>query len=206
MTEYGFFKQARHVIMIPSSMNTKPKRVNTNHFSTEKFPEIIGFCERDDASHITNGREESYNYQLNGHSLYTLKKFSSQWELQECDEKNIIRVSTGRNLGLVLMQGLRFSEADKDKQETRVNILFPTQKATIEEALALMYYYGGYPGNFLQQSSELSLITERFIDPEITFLAYSYVPAQYVDWLREQLKNAGILESGASRTLWVYKK
>ncbi|MGH7203521.1 MAG: hypothetical protein ACREHC_03710 [Candidatus Levyibacteriota bacterium] len=187
-------------------MNTHPKFFNSNHFSTEKFPEVIAFCDRDEATHISNGTEESYNYILNGQTMYTLKKFVSQWELAESNKNNIIRVSTGRNLGLVLMQGLRFSEADKDNQEERVSILFPTVKEEVEKAMALMYYYGGYPGNFLQKTPELTLIVERFMDPTITFLSYSYVPAGYLEWLREQLTNASIIQPGATKTLWVYKK
>lgn len=187
-------------------MNTNPQRVNGNHFSTEKFPEIIAFCEREDNSHIFNGKEESYNYTFTNQTVYTLKKFASQWEMQESDNKNIIRVSTGRNLGMVLMQGLRFSDADKAKQEERVNILIPTLKTDVEKAMALMYYYGGYPGNFLHVTPELTMIVEQLIDPDLTFLSYSYVPVIYVEWLREQLKIAGILQSGTTRTLWVYKK
>ena len=187
-------------------MNTNPQRVNGNHFSTEKFPEIIAFCEREDSSHIQNGKEESYNYIFNGQTVYALKKFASQWELQESDNKNIIRVSTGRNLGMVLMQGLRFSDADKGKQEERVNILLPTLKIDVEKAMALMFYYGGYPGNFLHLTPELTMIVEQFVDPDLTFLSYSYVPVIYVEWLRDTLKFAGILQSGTTRTLWVYKK
>ncbi|MGI8419798.1 MAG: hypothetical protein ACR2LN_04085 [Candidatus Levyibacteriota bacterium] len=187
-------------------MNTHPKLFNSNHFSTERFPEVIGFCDRDDATHISNGTEESYNYSLHGKTIYTLKRFASQWELAESDKNTIMRVSTGRNLALVLMQGLRFSEVDKDKQEERVSILFPTLKEEVEKAMALMYYYGGYPGNFLLKSAELTLIIEQFMDPTITFLSYSYVPASYLQWLREQLTNAGIIQPGTTKTLWVYKK
>lgn len=185
---------------------TNPNRVNGNHFSTEKFPEIIAFCEREDSSHILNGKEESYNYTLRGQTLYTLKKFAAQWELQESNNNNIIRVSTGRNLGLVLMQGLRFSETDKGTQEERVNVLIPVRKTDVEKAMALLYYYGGYPGNFLTITAELTLIIDQFLDPDLTFLSYSYVPVIYVEWLREQLKIAGILDSGTTRTLLVYKK
>lgn len=53
---------------------------------------------------------------------------------------------------------------------------------------------------------ELALIIERFIDPNITFLSFSYVPVAYLEWIREQLKNAGIIQAGATKTLWVYKK
>ena len=187
-------------------MNIHPKRVNNTHFSTEKFPEVIAFCDRIENSHVHNGTEESYMYELNGTQIYTLKKLANQWELVESDNNTIIRVSTGRNLGLVLMQGLHFSDADKGKQEERVNILFPVNQQDLEKAHALMYYYGGYPGSFLQMTPELALIIERFVDPYTTFLSYSYVPVGYLEWLREQLKNAEIIQSGATRTLWVYKK
>ncbi len=126
--------------------------------------------------------------------------------MMEMEEKKVIRVSTGRGLGLVLLQGLRFSHADRDKQENRVNILFPVVTADAEKALALMYYYGGYPGNFLEMTPELALIIERFVDPNTTFLSYSYVPVGYLEWLRDQLKNADLIQQGSTRTLWVYKK
>jgi hypothetical protein len=187
-------------------MNDHPKSVNKDHFSSEKFPEVLAFCDRVESSHIHNGKEESYAYALNGKYIYTLKKIANQWELQESENDTIIRVSTGRTLGLVLMQGLRFSDADKGRQESRVNVLFPVQKTELEKALAFMYYYGGYPGNFLLMTSELALIIDRFLDPNITFLSYSYVPAVYLEWLREQLTLAEILQAGTTRTLWVYKK
>jgi hypothetical protein len=187
-------------------VNTHPKFVNKEHFSSEKFPEVIAFCDRVSTSHIHNGNEESFSYALNGKQIYTLKKLANQWELEESENNTIIRISTGRNLGMVLMQGLRFSDADKGKQEEKVNIIFPLAKTDLEKALAFMYYYGGYPGNFLLMTSELALIIDRFVDPTITFLSYSYVPVEYLEWLREQLKNTGILQSGTTRTLWVYKK
>ena len=187
-------------------MNTHPKLVNKEHFSAEKFPEVIAFCERIPNSHIHNGQEESYTYELHGEQRYTLKKLANQWELEEYAQHTIVRISTGRSLGLVLMQGLRFSDADKGKQDEWVNIIFPVQRKDLEKVLAFMYYYGGYPGNFLLMTPELALIVERFVDPQLTFVSFSYVPAAYLDWLREQLKNADIIQQGAARTLWVYKK
>jgi len=187
-------------------MDQHPKLYNSNHFSTETFPEVIAFCDRVPNSHIRSDREERYSYDLKGKTIYTLKKFANQWELEEIQNNSIIRISTGRNLGLVLMQGLRFSDADKGKQEERVSILFPVLKDDLEKALALMYYFGGYPGNFLLMTPELALITERFVDPTLAFLAFPYVPVIYIDWLREQLKKAEIIQSGATRTMWVYKK
>ena len=85
-------------------MNTNPKFVNKDHFSTEKFPEVIAFCDRVPTSHINNGNEESYSYILNGKQIYTLKKLAHQWELEESENNTIIRVSTGRDLGMVLMK------------------------------------------------------------------------------------------------------
>jgi hypothetical protein len=187
-------------------MDQHPKSFNKDHFSTEKFPDVLAFCDRIPNSRIHNGTEEGFSYELKGKQLYTLKKLQTQWELEEYHNNTIIRVSTGRNLGLVLMQGLRFSDTDKGRQEERVNIIFPALKTDLEKALAMMYYYGGYPGNFMLMTPELALLIDRFIDPEITFLSFSYVPVIYVEWLREQLKNAGVIQTGATRTLWVYKK
>lgn len=186
--------------------NTHPQRTNNTHFSTEQFPEVIAFCDRDESTHIKNGEDESYTYLLNGKARYTLKKGTHQWELVELYNNAIIRVSTGRNLAMALQQGLRFTDADKARQEELVSIIFPVKKEEMDQALALMYYYGGYPGSFLQMTPELSLIIEHFVSPDVTFLSYSYVPVQYVEWLREQLKNTGVIQSGAAKTLWMYKK
>src|SRR5579872_4811004 len=106
-------------------MDQHPKLQNNNHFSTESFPDVIAFCDKVSNSHIRNDREERYSYELNGKIIYTLKKFVNQWELEESHNNTIIRISTGRNLGLVLMQGLRFSDADKGRQDERANIIFP---------------------------------------------------------------------------------
>ncbi len=187
-------------------MSGSSQRVNTNHFSTEKFPEVIAFCERDESSHVATATEESYTYTLNGKTIYTLKKINGQWELMEMDEKRVVRVSTGKSLGMVLWHALRFSDADKPKQEERVNILIPVAKTDLEKALAFMYYYGGYPGNFLDHTPDLDAIVERFVDPDISILSYSYVPVTHLEWLREILKTDGLLQEGASNALWIYKK
>ena len=55
-------------------MNTHPKRVNNNHFSTEKFPDVIAFCDRVENSHIHGGQEESYSYALNEYTKNILLK------------------------------------------------------------------------------------------------------------------------------------
>lgn len=187
-------------------MTSHPKNYNSNHFSTEKFPDVLAFCDRDESTHIKSQTEESYTYMLGDKPMYVLKKYASQWELIEFDNKKIVRVSTGKSLGLVLLQGLRFSDADKGKQEERVNIIFPVAKTEVEKTTAFMYYFGGYPSNFIEITPELALIIERFVSPDIIFFSYSYVPVQYLEWLREELKKAEILQDGTNKALWVYKK
>ncbi len=187
-------------------MSNQSLRVNKNHFSTEIFPEVIAFCDREESTHVLSSNEESYEYTLNGKTVYALKKIAAQWELVELVDKKITRVSTGRSLGMVLWQALRFQDIDRAKQEERVNVLIPVARTDLEKALALMYYYGGFPGSFLETSPELKIITERFVDPELSFIAYSYVPATHLEWLREVLKTNEIIQEGAAKTLWVYKK
>jgi hypothetical protein len=69
-----------------------------------------------------------------------------------------------------------------------------------------MYYLGGYPGNFLPMLPEMEIIKEKFVDPDLDFLAYSHVPVEYIEWLREELKNSGVLGEGKNRNIWIYKK
>ncbi|GEM_PF-3569715 len=185
----------------------KPKLVNTTHFSTEKFPELLGFCERDDKTHVVSGDEENYQYKLHDKKVYSIKKKSNKWEIIEFDLDNkIIRVSTGTKLGMVLVNALSFRGADGNKQDQRANILIPVNTEDREKAIALMYYLGGYPGDFLEETPEQKLITEKFISPNISFLSYPYVPVMYVPWLREEFKKAGITGQDSSRTIWIYRK
>ena len=69
-----------------------------------------------------------------------------------------------------------------------------------------MYYYGGYPGNFLLMTPEFALIIERFIDPNITFLSFSYVPVVYLEWIREQLKNTRSYSARHDKNVYGYIK
>lgn len=187
-------------------MNNKPQAVNTDYFSTETFPEIIGFCEKDKYSHVQVGDEESFVYKLNGKRMYLLKKRSNRWEIVEYEEDKIIRVSTNKVLGLVISQALTYVSHPNDRQEFRVSILIPINKPDLEKAMAIMYYLGGYPINFLQMTPELELILNRFVDPNLTFLSYSYVPIQYLPWLNEELKKSGLIGQNKSRTILMYKK
>src|SRR6266567_5728493 len=97
--------------------SAKPKFVNSQHFSTEQFPEVIGFCDRDNASHMRNADEETYQYKRNNKTIYTAKKKGNRWEIIEFDGSAIVRVSTGGKLGFVLFHALSFHESDRLKQE-----------------------------------------------------------------------------------------
>lgn len=187
-------------------MNSKPLAVNSDYFSTETFPEIIGFCEKDRYSHVQVGDEESFVYKLNGKKIYLLKKKSNRWEIVEYDGEQIVRVNTNKILGIVISQALTYASHPNDKQEFRVSILIPINKTDMEKALAVMYYLGGYPTNFLQITPELQLIMERFLDPDLAFLSYSYVPIQYLPWLNDELKKSGLIGQNKSRTILMYKK
>src|SRR5688572_13798930 len=184
----------------------KPKLTNNNHFSSGDFPNIIGFCDRDEDSRVSHFDEEAYEYKLHGGVVYLLKKKSNRWELVEFDKNQIIRVSADNMLENVLMRALTFADSDKERQEKRANIIFPVKKSDIKRAEAIMYYLGGYPKSTLSQTPELQFIEQTLIDPDIEFLTYSYVPVEYVPWLREELKAAGLIGQDKNRTVWIYKK
>ncbi len=189
------------------SQTDTPQLVNDAPFSTEQLPEIIGFCERDPSTHIIHsGDEESYQYKLHGKVVYTVKKKGNKWEIVESDNGQIVRVETATNLGTVLMHILTFRNSDRSKQEELVNILIPVSPEDKDKALVLMYYLGGYPGNFFEETTELKPLLEKFAGQNLSFLSYSYVPVEYVPWLREELKNAGITGQSGDRTIWVYRK
>jgi hypothetical protein len=186
--------------------DNKPQVANRDHFSSGELPRIIAFCERDEKTHVKHAEEESYEYKLNDQVVYVLKKKSGRFEIVEFDGNKILRVSAGDNLEDVLMRALAFSENDRDKQEKRTNILFPVKKVDAERVMAIMYYLGGYPRSFFPNSAEFQFVRDTFLDPEIDFLSYSYVPVNYIPWLREELKNAGFIGQDKNRTLWTYKK
>lgn len=185
---------------------TKPQAVNTSYFSVEEFPEIIGFCDRDPHTHVLAEGEESYEYKLNGKKIYLVKKQGRKWEIVEFFGEQITRVSTNTNLGLALSQALMYVPSDNDQQEERVSILIPINKVDMEKALAVMYYLGGYPANFLPRLPELQLVMDRFLDPQLAFLSYSYVPVQYLPWLNEELRTIGLIGQEKTRTILMYKK
>lgn len=187
-------------------MEIKPFAVNTTYFTTEAFPEVIGFCTKDPHTHVQANGEESFEYKLQGKKMYVLKRMGDKWQIVGFLGEQILRVSTGQSLGQVLTQALTFTRSEKDKQETRVNILIPVEKKNLEKALALMYYLGGYPVNFLPVTPEYQLIIERYVKDDLTFLSYSYVPVEFIPWLNEEFKKAGIIGQQKTRTILMYKK
>lgn len=186
-------------------MSQSPTHVNSTHFSSGHFPEVIGFCDRDNNSHVTNGDIESYYYKFDDKVRFTAKRRATRWEIIRYEDSKPLKVSTGTDLGMVLVHALTFSEIDRDKQEEWTNILIPVSNRDKDKALSIMYYLGGYPGSFLQITPEFLLIKEKFIGHDMDFLAYSYVPVTYIPWLREELRKTGIISEG-NRNIWIYKK
>ena len=75
--------------MNPEDLN-QPKSVNKDHFTSNLFPSVIAFCDRDETTHIVSGDEESYSYKLQNKTVYMLKKSSkddsNRFEITEFDE------------------------------------------------------------------------------------------------------------------------
>jgi hypothetical protein len=183
-----------------------PRFANTSHFSTEEFPQVIGFCDRDNATHVLHTNEEVYEYKLHGKIVYVVKKQHGRWQITEFEDAKITRSSTDVTLGNVLLRALAFVETDRTKQQSRTNILIPVAAADKERAVAIMYHLGGYPQSFLPWTAELLFIKNTFLDPQLDFLAYPYVPVEYIPWLREQLREASITGQEQKRTVWIYQK
>lgn len=183
----------------------KPASVNKDHFTTNTFPSIIAFCDRDDTTHIVNGDEESYSYKLQNKVIYTVKKKAGRFEVIEFDGEKAVKVSTDTNLGEALAKVLTFGPGDVDRQTTRTNILIPVEKKDSAKAVALMYYLGGYPVSSEPKKSELMEILEKFEEPDLDFLVYSHVPVEYIPWLQIELKEAGIVGQSITRKIWPFK-
>lgn len=184
---------------------SKPKSVNKEHFSLEKFPNIIAFCDRDDTSHVVNGAEENYSYKLHDKTVYTVKKKDTRWEIIELENAKAVKVSTGDNLGTVLAHALTFGPGDIHMQSTKINVLIPVSAIDQAKAVSIMYYLGGYPVSSEPKKSELATIMERFLYPELVFLIYSHVPFEYLPYLSEELKKAGLIGQDNSRRIWAFK-
>lgn len=61
----------------------KPKNVNHEFYEEETFPEIIGFCDRDDTTHAASQEEESYEYKLNTTLIFKVIKRAKEWQINE---------------------------------------------------------------------------------------------------------------------------
>lgn len=184
---------------------SKPKYFNKEHFSLEKFPSVIAFCDRDDTTYIKNGAEESYSYKFHDKVVYRVKKTENRWEIVELDGEKAIKVSTGTSLGAVLSHALTFGPGDIHKQATNTNILIPVDIDSKDQAMAIMYYLGGYPASFAPKKSELMIIVEKFLDSKLDFLIYSHVPIEYIPWLQDELKKAEIIGQSSNRRIWTFK-
>jgi hypothetical protein len=189
-----------------TSLRTQPTFVNDEPFSSELFPKVVGFCDRDNSSHVKNNDEESFLYTLGKETIYTIKHKQHRWEVIELANGIIHRINAAQTLREVLIHSLSFSEKDKNNQDKRVNILFPIEPSDMEKTLAIMYYLGGYPNSGVLGPTENALILEKFHDPRLEYLTYSYVPINYIQWLRDSLKQADLIGQTPNRTIWVYKK
>lgn len=103
---------------------------------------------------------------------------------------------------MALFHALHFGN---DRNKERSKILIPASKKDKDRVIILMYYFGGYPGSWLPTTTELSLVIEKFIDPDLVFLRYAKVPDQYLPWLGDQFLYLGIIGQGSNRILWCYK-
>jgi hypothetical protein len=131
-----------------------------------------------------------------------------RWEILKIDNNTVVRVSVGNQLGVVLVHALIFAPSynTHTNQDSLADILIPIQKLNKEKVTSIMYYLGGYAAGFMEISPELTLIKEKFLDPDLDFLVYSYVPVEYVPWLREELTEAKVIGQGRNMTLWLFKK
>ncbi len=183
-----------------------PKVVNEDHFSTGSFPKIIAFCERDELSLVRELNYATCFYTFENKKIYKLEVKSGKWGIIRYDDEVLVKVSTGSSLGEVLIDALQFTSADVKKQDKKVNILLPVLKEDKEMAEAVMYHLGGYATSIALTSVEQKIIQERYNSPELTCLAYSHVPIEYIDWLKDELKNKDVLGKKSGMDLWIYKK
>jgi len=154
----------------------RPVNVNRDLFTTEIFPNVVGFCDRDDSTHIVSHDRESYEYKLNGDVIYELIKCVHRWEMKEYLAGTIISYSSAHCLEILLFQGLSVAP---NSNNLMCNILIPVSKDDKDKALSLMYYFGGYTGSWRRTTTEFNLIKSRFVEPELDFLCFSKVPEQY---------------------------
>ena len=165
--------------------------MNYEHFSTENFPQIVGFCDIDIKSRKTGKYFVSYEYSLGGERVYKLIKKGIHWDIYEYIDGNEYARSFGKNLGIALFHALALP-GNNDRK--RGNMIFPIKPEKKQEALICMYYLGGYPGYWLSDGLEAEFRGKFQIPKEIPVFSYSNIPWDYMYWLIETLKKFGILE------------
>ena len=169
----------------------RPKFVNYEHFSTENFPQVVGFCDIVIKSRKTGKYFVSYEYSLGGERVYKLIKKGIHWDIYEYINGKEYARSFGDELGKALFHALTLS-FNKDKK--RGNMIFPVKPEKKQEALICMYYLGRYPGYWLSDGLEAEFRGKFQIPKEIPVFSYSNIPWDYMFWLIETLKKFGILE------------
>jgi hypothetical protein len=167
-----------------------PQRVNMVFHTEEVFPMVIGFCDRDDSSFTSTDGRESYDDRLNGVRVYNLAKTDRGWTLEEYYEEEMIRTSSGLELGMTLYHA--FIEVSGPSVPGQVNIILPVRKDQKDRVLALMYYFGGCNGSFLT-SKALTVLRSRYPEPGLAFLGYSKVPAKYLHWIADTFCGLNVL-------------
>ena len=151
---------------------------------------VIGFCDRDDSSFTSTDGRESYGYRLDGVRVYNLTKTDRGWTLEEYYEGEMIRTSSGLELGMTLYHA--FIEVGGPSVPGQVNIILPIQADQKDRVLALMYYFGGCNGSFMT-SKALTVLRSRYPEPGLTFLGYSKVPAKYLHWIADTFRELNVL-------------
>lgn len=164
-----------------------PTRRNRVHYTLEQFPEIIGFCERDEESYSAGNGIESYDYKLDGELVYRATKTNQGWRIEEFEEGKCVAVSVGEELGMTLFEALHFGPS---RDDTFCSILIPVLKKEREKIIALMYYFGGYPGSYLRNTPEFEIVRERLLPEDICLLSYAKIPKQYFQYLGDILLEA----------------
>jgi hypothetical protein len=167
-----------------------PHRVNTVFHTEEVFPMVIGFCDRDDSSLADTDGRESYDYRLDGVRVYNLAKTDRDWTLEEYYEGKMMRTSAGRELGMTLYHA--FIEVGGPSVLGQVNIILPVRTDQKDKVLALMYYLGGCNGSFMT-SKALTVLRSRYPEPGLAFLGFSKVPAKYLHWIANTIRELNVL-------------
>lgn len=170
----------------------KINRINHKPPWEEVFPELIGFCERDDDSYVNKDGEEYYDYQHDGELVYKIGKTKSAWIIEEYYASGeLAALSEGPALEQTIFQAL-IAPTAKENDE-RVNILVPVEKENVENAKLFMYMIGGYPGSWLSDIHYEAIKMSKLYSPKLDYLCYRKIPREYVDWVARILSERELL-------------